>query len=205
MHTHIYVYIYMRLATEATCNRNAFLPFFARVFVRNSFNFVIRDFMNRYENHRENHWDFSQKKSEFFIQQIQIFIEKIINHTETAQIAASGFLSPQWRNRPNSTLLFLYIIKKLPKSLPVGFLNPQQRNRPNSSLQFLFYVPERPCSCDVYATCNAVRCCHWLIKMFWNWMGVVRFVSQEIWSDKEFCYLTLSSLLFFTNCVVVIT
>ena len=31
-------------------------------------------------------------------------------------------------------------------------------------------------------------------KLFWNWIGVVRF-----------CCLTLSSLLFFTSCVVVIT
>ena len=43
-------------------------------------------------------------------------------------------------------------------------------------------------------------------ELFWNWIGVVRFVSPRarvlIW--QRVCYWTLSSLLFGTNCVVVI-
>ena len=34
-------------------------------------------------------------KEKIFIEKIKIFIEYIINHEETAQIAASGFLNPQ--------------------------------------------------------------------------------------------------------------
>ena len=44
-----------------------------------------------------------------------------INHQETAQIPASGFLNPQWRNQPNSRLRFL---------------------------SASFYVPELPCTHD---------------------------------------------------------
>jgi len=39
-------------------------------------------------------------------------------------------------------------------------------------------------------------------KLFWNWIGVVRFVLHEVGSDEE---LTLSALMFSTNSVVVIT
>ena len=39
-------------------------------------------------------------------------------------------------------------------------------------------------------------------KLFWNWTGVVQFVSHEVW---RICYLTLSSSMFLTNSVVVIT
>jgi len=47
------------------------------------------------------------QKIKIFIEKIKIFIDKIINHQETAQIAASGFVNPQWRNRPKSRLPFL--------------------------------------------------------------------------------------------------
>jgi len=59
---------------------------------RNS-NFVLRDFMNHEENHRENHSDFPWRKSKIFIEKIKIFIEKIIPSQKIIQI----FL----RNCPN--------------------------------------------------------------------------------------------------------
>ena len=41
-------------------------------------------------------------------------------------------------------------------------------------------------------------------KLFWNWNGVVRFVSQEVWFDKGFVIWHFCQLLFSTNYVVMI-
>jgi len=44
-------------------------------------------------------------------------------------------------------------------------------------------------------------------ELFWNWIGIVRFVSTRVRDlvGLSLCFLTPSSLLFGTNCVVVIT
>jgi len=91
-------------------------------------------------------------------------MEKIINHWQTAQIAVSGFLNPQWnistdrclthirdaahsgeRDRPNFILPFLQIIKKpwLPKSLPAGFSFFSEETGPIPACSFYVLVSMR--------------------------------------------------------------
>ena len=70
---------------------------------RNS-NFVVRDFtVNHQQNHTENHYEFSQRKSEIFTEKIKILIEEIKISMDKIQI----FIEE--------------IIERLPKSLPAGF------------------------------------------------------------------------------------
>ena len=58
------------------------------------------------------------KKFKIFVKKIKIFIDKIINHQETAQITASGFPNPQWKNRPIADCGF-YLPASMPRNRPV--------------------------------------------------------------------------------------